>query len=170
MTGLSIRQSQTETTWEKGKDNLTPDCTPHGVELDPVSNVALLGCNPGGQVMLDLNKGGAVIKTFTNVTGSDLTAFNPNTRNFYTGSGSNNIASTGCPIDSSKNNPLIGIFNAPAAGQANLVGVQCSGRTAKGQRRSVFAFMAHSSRIHPNVSATSRMISLRACLCRAVSF
>lgn len=111
---------------------LTPDCTPHGVEIDPVSNVALLGCNPGGQVMLDLNKGGAVIKTFTNVTGSDLTAFNPNTRNFYTGSGSNNIASTGCPIDSSKNNPLIGIFNAPAAGQANLVGVQCSGRTAKG--------------------------------------
>jgi hypothetical protein len=111
---------------------LTPDCTPHGVEIDPVANVALLGCSPGGQVMMDLNKGGAVIKTFTEITGTDLTAFNPNTRNFYTGSGSNNIASTGCPIDSSKNNPLIGVFSAPGAGQANLIGVQCTGRSAKG--------------------------------------
>ncbi len=111
---------------------LTPDCTPHGVEIDPVSNVALLGCNPGGQVMMDLSNGGAIIKTFTNVTGTDLTAFNPNTRNFYTGSGSNNIASTGCPTDSNKNNPLIGVFNAPGPGQANLVGVACAGRSAKG--------------------------------------
>ncbi len=111
---------------------LTPDCTPHGVEIDPVSNVALLGCSPGGQVTLDLGKGGAVIKTFANITGTDLTAYNPNTRNFYTGSGGNNIASTGCPIDSVKSYPLIGVFNAPAAGQANLVGVQCTGRSAKG--------------------------------------
>jgi hypothetical protein len=111
---------------------LTTDCTPHGVEIDPVSNVALLGCSPGGQVMMDLSNGGAIIKTFANVTGTDLTAFNPNTRNFYTGSGSNNIASTGCPADSSKSNPLIGVFNAPAPGQANLVGVQCVGRAAKG--------------------------------------
>ena len=111
---------------------LTPDCTPHGVELDPVSNVAMLGCSPGPQTFLDLNRGGAVIKTFANITGTDLTAFNPNTRNFYTGSGGNNIAATGCPTDSGKNFPLIGIFNAPAAGQANFVGVQCSGRSAKG--------------------------------------
>lgn len=111
---------------------LTPDCTPHGVEIDPVSNVALLGCSPGGQVMLDLAHGGSVVKTFANVTGTDLTAFNPNTRNFYTGSGSNSIASTGCPIDSSKNFPLIGVFNVTGAGQGNLVGVQCTGRSAKG--------------------------------------
>jgi hypothetical protein len=111
---------------------LTPDCTPHGVEIDPVANVALLGCSPGGQVMLDLAHGGSVLKTFPNVTGTDLTAFNPNTRNFYTGSGSNNIASTGCPTDSSKNFPLIGIFNVSAMGQGNLVGVQCTGRSAKG--------------------------------------
>ncbi len=111
---------------------LTPDCTPHGVEIDPVSNVALLGCSPGGQTLLDLNRGGAVIKTFSNVTGTDLTAYNPNTRNFYTGSGSNNVVSNGCPADSSKNFPLIGIFNAPASGQANFLGAQCTGRSAKG--------------------------------------
>lgn len=111
---------------------LTPDCTPHGVEIDPVSNVILLGCSPGGQVMLDLSRNGAVVKTFPNITGTDLTAYNPNTRNFYTGSGSNNIASTGCPTDSSKNFPLIGVFNSPASGQGNLVGVQCTGRSAKG--------------------------------------
>ena len=112
--------------------NLTPDCTPHGVEIDPVSNVLLLGCSPGGQVMIDLRSGGGVINTFANLTGTDLTAFNPNTRNFYTGSGSNNIASTGCPTDSSKNFPLIGIFNAPNAGKANFGAVQCTGRSAKG--------------------------------------
>lgn len=111
---------------------LTPSCTPHGVEIDPVSNVALLGCNPGGQVLLDLGHGGSVLKAFPNVTGTDLTAYNPNTRNFYTGSGSNNIPSTGCPADSSKNYPLIGVFNVTGTGQGNLVGVQCTGRSAKG--------------------------------------
>jgi hypothetical protein len=111
---------------------LTTDCTPHGVEIDPVSNVLLLGCSPGGQVMLDLNQGGAIIKTFSNQTGTDLTAFNPNTRNFYTGAGSNNIASTGCPADSAGNNPLIGVYSAPGTGQANQVGLQCTGRAAKG--------------------------------------
>ena len=112
--------------------NLTSACTPHGVEIDPVSNVLLLGCSPGGQVMMDLNQAGAVINTFNNITGTDLTAYNPNTRNFYTGSGSNNVVSNGCPTDSGKNYPLIGVFNAPAAGQANLVGVACTGRSAKG--------------------------------------
>lgn len=112
--------------------NLTPDCTPHGVEIDPVSNVLLLGCSPGGQVMIDLRPTGGVIKTFDNLSGTDLTAFNPNTRNFYTGSGSNKVASGGCPIDSGKSFPLIGIFTAPAPGQAAFSGVQCSGRSAKG--------------------------------------
>ncbi|MDQ6678104.1 MAG: hypothetical protein M3Z09_12495 [Acidobacteriota bacterium] len=111
---------------------LTPGCTPHGVEIDPVSNVALLGCSPGGQVLLDLGHGGSVLSTFPNITGTDLTAYNPNTRNFYTGSGSNNLVSNGCPIDSGKNYPLIGIFNVNASGQGNLVGVQCTGRSAKG--------------------------------------
>lgn len=111
---------------------LTPNCTPHGVEIDPVTNVALLGCSPGGQTMLDLSRNGAVIKTFPNISGTDLTAFNPNTRNFYTGSGGNNAASNGCPTDSSKNFPLIGVFNSTGPGLASLVGVQCTGRSAKG--------------------------------------
>ncbi|MEP6715403.1 MAG: hypothetical protein ABJC09_07495, partial [Terriglobia bacterium] len=110
---------------------LTPDCTPHGVEIDPISNVLLLGCNPGGQTVVDLNTGG-IIKAFPNQTGTDLTAYNPNTRNFYTGAGGNNIASTPCPKDSSNNYPVIGIYNAPAAGQVNQVGLQCTGRSAKG--------------------------------------
>ena len=111
---------------------LLSDCTPHGVEIDPVSNVILMGCSPGPQTMLDLSNGGAVIKAFPSVTGTDLTGYNPNTRNMYTGSGSNNISTTNCPKDSSGNYPLIGIFNSPAAGQANMVGVQCTGRSAKG--------------------------------------
>lgn len=110
---------------------LTPDCTPHGVELDPISNVLFLGCSPGGQVTVDLNRG-SIIRTFANQNGTDLTAFNPNTRNFYAGAGGNNIASTGCPKDSGGAYPLIGVYNAPAAGQANQVGLQCAGRSTKG--------------------------------------
>ena len=111
---------------------LTPDCTPHGVEIDPISNVLLLGCSPGGQVMIDLNQGASIINTFTNQTGTDLTAFNPNTRNFYTGAGSNNIAATGCPKDSAGNSPLIGVYNALVPGTAKQVGFQCAGRSTKG--------------------------------------
>jgi hypothetical protein len=107
------------------------DCTPHGVEIDPISNMLLLGCSPGGQTMIDLNKG-TIVKAFANQTGTDLTAFNPNTRNFYTGAGSNSLAIGGCSADSTNSYPVIGIYNSPMAGQANQVGVQCTGRSAKG--------------------------------------
>jgi hypothetical protein len=110
---------------------ITADCTPHGVEIDPISNVLLLGCSPGGQTLIDLRKG-SIIQTFANQTGTDLTAFNPNTRNFYTGAGSNNIASTPCPKDSSNNFPVVGVYNAASAGQVSQVGLQCTGRSAKG--------------------------------------
>ncbi|MEO7143537.1 MAG: hypothetical protein ABI165_08550, partial [Bryobacteraceae bacterium] len=111
---------------------LTPGCVPHGIDIDPVTNVALLGCGTDqGQVMMDLTHG-TIIKQFSDVTGTDLLLFNTNTRNFYTGSGSNVSTTTGCPADSTKASPVIGVFNSPGAGQANLVGVQCTGRNAHG--------------------------------------
>ena len=110
----------------------TPGCTPHGVEIDPVTNVALLGCSPGGQVMLDLSHGGANIMTFNNITGTDLTGYNNNTRNFYTGSGSNNLVPNGCPADSTNAFPLIGVFSSTGPGQGSLLGITCTGRNAHG--------------------------------------
>ena len=111
---------------------LTPNCVPHGIDIDPVTNVALLGCGTDqGQVMMDLTHG-SIIKQFSDVTGTDLLLFNSNTRNFYTGSGSNVSTTTGCPADSTKAFPVIGVFNSPGPGLAKLVGVQCTGRNAHG--------------------------------------
>lgn len=111
---------------------LTPNCVPHGIDIDPIANTALLGCGTNqGQIMMDLASG-AILKTFNDVTGTDLLQFNASTRNFYTGSGSNVSTTTGCPADSTKASPVIGVFNSMGPGKANLVGVQCTGRNAHG--------------------------------------
>lgn len=109
----------------------TPNCVPHGVEIDPPSNIALLGCGTTqGQVLMNL-KDGSTLKTFSDVTGADLTGYNPNNRHFYTGTGGNKSTTTGCPADSSKNTfPIIGVIAPQSSG--TLVGVQCAGRGAKG--------------------------------------
>jgi hypothetical protein len=113
---------------------LTPNCVPHGIDIDPVSNVALLGCGTNqGQVMINL-KDGTIMKTFPDVTGTDLLVFNPNNRRFYTGSAGNVATTSGCSPDSTKNIPVIGIFDALMAGGVpapRLAGVACAGRNAK---------------------------------------
>ena len=114
---------------------LTPNCVPHGIDIDPISNVALLGCGTNqGQIMMNL-KDGTIMKTFSDVTGSDLLVFNPNNRRFYTGSGSNVSTTTNCPADSTKSVPIVGIFDGLLSGGvpvARLDGVACSGRNGHG--------------------------------------
>jgi hypothetical protein len=113
---------------------LTPNCVPHGIDIDPVSNVALLGCGTNqGQIMINL-KDGTIMKQFSDVTGTDLLVFNPNNRRFYTGSAGNVATTSGCSPDSTKNTPVIGIFDALMTGGVpvpRLVGVACAGRNAK---------------------------------------
>jgi hypothetical protein len=113
---------------------LTPNCVPHGIKIDPVSNVALLGCGTNqGQVMVSL-KDGTNLKTFSDVTGTDLLDYNPNTRRFYTGSAGNKSTTTGCPTDTTSSQPVIGIFEAPLVNgvvQPRLDGVACMGRNGK---------------------------------------
>jgi len=113
---------------------LTPNCVPHGIEIDSISNVALLGCGTNqGQVMMNL-KDGSVMKTFTDVTGSDLLSWNPNTRRFYTGSGSNVATTSACPADSTKAVPIVGVMDAIGSGGTpapRLDGVVCVGRNGK---------------------------------------
>jgi len=113
-----------------------PNCVPHGIDIDPVSNVALLGCGTNqGQVMLNL-KDGSMLKSFPDVTGTDLLVFNPNNRRFYTGSGSNVATTSSCAVASTKAIPVIGIFDAiGSTGTApigRLDGVACAGRGTHG--------------------------------------
>jgi hypothetical protein len=114
---------------------LTPNCVPHGIAIDPVSNVALLGCGTNqGQVMMNL-RDGSILKTFNDVTGTDLLVFNPNNRRFYTGSSGNQSTTTGCSADSTKAMPIVGVFEAPMIGGVpapKLDGVVCVGRNSHG--------------------------------------
>jgi hypothetical protein len=113
---------------------LTPGCVAHGIEIDAVTNTALLGCGPGAQMLLNLTDG-SILKTFAEVNTSDLIGYNPNTRRFYTGSSGNTSTLSGCPVDSSKLIPVVGVFDAKgaaSAGTGRVIGVQCSGRNAKG--------------------------------------
>jgi hypothetical protein len=114
---------------------LTPNCVPHGIEIDSIANVALLGCGTNqGQVMLNL-KDGTILKQFSDVTGSDLLAWNPSTRRFYTGSASNVATTSSCSADSTKAVPIIGVIDAQGTSGGTPVprldGVTCMGRNGK---------------------------------------
>ena len=117
-------------------------CVPHGIDIDPVTNTAIIGCgtsNPsvpgssGGQILMSLSNG-AILNTFPDVTGTDLLNFNSNNRRWYTASSGNNSTTTGCSKDSTGAWPVIGIFDAkgPAPNVGELVGVLCAGRNAHG--------------------------------------
>ena len=117
-------------------------CVPHGIDIDPVTNTAIVGCgnaNPsvagsnGGQALIDLGSG-KILSRFPDVTGTDLLNFNSNNRRWYTASSSNNSKTTGCSADSGNNVPVIGVFdaNGPTPNIGELVGVLCAGRGAHG--------------------------------------
>ena len=111
---------------------LTSDCVPHGIDIDPVTDVATLGCGTNqAQVAMDLTTG-QIIKRFPDVTGTDLLQFNPSTRRFYTASSGNVSTTTGCPTDTTKSVPVIGVFSSPGLGRAKEDGVECAGRGSHG--------------------------------------
>ena len=111
---------------------LTSDCVPHGIDIDPVSDVAIVGCGTDqAQIAMDLTSGN-IIKRFPDVTGTDLLQFNPGTRRFYTASSGNVSTTSGCPTDSTKSIPVIGIFSSPGMGSAKEDGVECAGRNSHG--------------------------------------
>ena len=110
---------------------LTPDCVPHGIDIDPISNAALLGCGTNqAQVLMSL-KDGTILQRFPDVTGTDLLVFNPNNRRFYIGAGSNVATTNSCPTDSTKAIPIVGVIDAVGT-SGHLDGVQCSGRNGHG--------------------------------------
>ena len=62
-----------------------PPCPGHGIDIDPISNIAVMGCFGGtgdtGDVAVNLSSG-ALLKTFTDIGGTDAIVFNPNNRRF----------------------------------------------------------------------------------------
>jgi hypothetical protein len=112
-----------------------PACPGHGIDIDPISNVAVMGCFGGmsnGDVAVDL-KTGTLLKTFTDVGGTDTVVFNPNNRRFYAGAGLNTATTSGCPKTApgpfGALTPVVGVFDAmgPATAPAQFDGVACSG-------------------------------------------
>lgn len=111
-----------------------PPCPGHGINIDPISNVAVMGCFGGtddtGDVAVNLASG-AVLKTFTDVGGTDAVVFNPKLRRFYAAAGLNAATTSGCPKPAAPLNtftPIIGTMDATGAGGAvTLDGVVCSG-------------------------------------------
>src|SRR5215813_11211421 len=110
---------------------LGPDCLTRGIDVDPLTNTAIIGCaSPGPQVLLDL-KGDMSKLTDFPVTGTDTLYFNSNLRRWYTASSNNIFAVDSCPANAATPSvtPVVGVFAAPRKPNqlATLVGGECSG-------------------------------------------
>lgn len=107
----------------------TSNCAPHAIDIDPVTDTALLGCSltnsTSGMQLMDL-RSGTVLNTFP-TNGNDLGYFNPKLRRWYFGGGHNTTVNTPCPQDSARQFPVLSVFSDfPTPGQ--FVGVVCVGR------------------------------------------
>ena len=109
-------------------------CQPHGIDIDPVTNRALLGCSNAGttsfpQVLIDLSTGN-IVTTFDKapVGGTDIEYFNNNLRRWYTASSNDFDSSSGCPSDGAGHFPVLGVFAAPG----KFVEADCTATNAHG--------------------------------------
>ncbi|HLH23357.1 MAG TPA: hypothetical protein VK066_12600 [Chloroflexota bacterium] len=103
-----------------------------GIDIDPVSDVAVLACGaPDPVPVLDLTTG-TIRQTFPQITGADGMYFNNNTRRWYQANNSNtNPNADTCPVDTIDAGnlvPVVGVFGAAKGGgrAVSLIGVQCS--------------------------------------------
>ena len=111
---------------------LGPSCLTRGIDIDPLTNTAIIGCAaPGGQVLMDLTGNMSIQATFPGVTGTDTLQFNPNLRRWYTASSNNSNSGVQCPGNAASPQvfPVVGVF--AAAQKTNqtgtIVGAECSG-------------------------------------------
>ncbi len=111
-------------------------CPVRGIDIDPLTNTAIVGCTLGApQFLMDLSSG-AVLAQYPGVTGTDTLYFNPNLRRWYTGSSNNANSGVQCPgtADPTPVFPVVGVFAAPTQKNqiATIVGAECSGRNGHG--------------------------------------
>ena len=102
----------------------------NAVDIDPVSNTAILGCAgpPNVEAIIDL-KTGAILGTFP-LGSADIGFFDPHNRRWYVGTRNPGATNVNCPVDSTGMFPALAVFsNSPTAAQ--LAGVACTGRGAR---------------------------------------
>jgi hypothetical protein len=105
-----------------------PPCPGHGIDIDPVSNIAVMGCFGGmgdtGDVAVNLSSG-KLLTTFTDAGGTDAVVFNPNNRRFYVAAGLNSATTSGCPKGTGPFTPILGVVDENGGNPA--VHVACTG-------------------------------------------
>ena len=110
-----------------------PGCSPAGFDVNPATNVGLLGCNPGApngfpQELINLNTD-SIVRQIPGITATDVLAFDPSLDEWFTAS-QNLIVSNGCPASQANaaQFPQVGgiLENNPA------LQVACSGQGAHG--------------------------------------
>jgi hypothetical protein len=110
-------------------------CGPQGNDIDPVSNLMLIGCRGtlNGMAVYNITTQ-QVVSSQPYPTNNDVLKFNPNTRRWYTGTGGNLNNGGNCPATNTGTVwPAMGVFAAPAlgtgAGSVTFVGTTCVGRS-----------------------------------------
>lgn len=108
-------------------------CTPHQFEIDPTTDIAVVGCSETA-VEMDLSTG-KIVNTYALNVNTDTTGFDLNLHHLYLTS-TGGVASSGCPQDSAGNWPAIGVVSSVSATTAQTagqyIGVACGGRGEKG--------------------------------------
>ena len=103
------------------------DCC-NAIDVDPVTDTALLSGSPGQQVFMDLRSGATTVASPT--TAGDIGMFNPHNRRWYVAldnRGTPSSVTLPCTKASDGRTYMLGVFSdAPTANQ--FVGVQCTGR------------------------------------------
>lgn len=135
--GIAVYDPATNTMSAPSQYKVGSICPGHGIDIDPITNVALMGCFGGtsnGNLAMNLSTG--KFTTFPDVGGTDSIVLNPNLRRFYSGSGLNTAKTSGCPATPNAPPfgslvPVVGVFDAihpSASAPARLDGVACTGR------------------------------------------
>jgi hypothetical protein len=113
-----------------------PGCSPAGFDVNPVDNLALLGCNPGApngaaQRLINLNND-TIVRVISGITATDVLAFDPSLNEWFTASQNINV-SNGCLAAQGGTTPGVfpqvgGILDNPNPGLQTA----CSGQGAHG--------------------------------------
>jgi hypothetical protein len=116
---------------------LGPACPGHGIDIDPIANVAVVGCAASAQAVANaaVNLSTGASKYFPDIGGTDAVVFNPNNRRFYMNGLNYSSSAAGpplnCPTSNSPTNimnkrpTVIGAADALAGAPAELAGLVC---------------------------------------------
>ena len=118
---------------------LGPPCPSHGIDIDPITNVAVLGCAASAQAVANaaVNLSTSASKYIPDVGGTDAIVFNPNNRRFYMNATNYNSSAFGpplnCPTSNSATNimnkrpTVLGAIDTLAGAPAELAALACGG-------------------------------------------